>query len=119
MQYGQRAMENLETSAEPLVRPNRGLMVLLWLWLASWAWGMISFVRNLLICFEALANVNPADKATILAAGISEALREAIPAVVLGATCLLVLGIAKARKRKAPTPETKKGRPLSDAVPFK
>jgi biopolymer transport protein ExbB/TolQ len=46
-------------------------------------------VSGLISCFEAVANVNPADKATILANGISEAMNctgfgllTAIPAVV-------------------------------------
>jgi biopolymer transport protein ExbB/TolQ len=44
----------------------------------------------LIRCFEAVANVNPADKATILAAGISEAMNctafgllTAIPSLIL------------------------------------
>ncbi|MBX5483977.1 MAG: MotA/TolQ/ExbB proton channel family protein [Myxococcaceae bacterium] len=36
--------------------------------------GLLGTVSGLIRCFEAVANVNPADKATILAAGISEAM---------------------------------------------
>ena len=36
--------------------------------------GLLGTVSGLISCFEAVANVNPADKATILAAGISEAM---------------------------------------------
>jgi biopolymer transport protein ExbB/TolQ len=51
--------------------------------------GLLGTVSGLINCFEAVANVNPADKATILAAGISEAMNctgfgliTAIPALV-------------------------------------
>jgi biopolymer transport protein ExbB len=51
--------------------------------------GLLGTVSGLIRCFEAVANVNPADKATILAAGISEAMNctgfglvTAIPALV-------------------------------------
>lgn len=51
--------------------------------------GLLGTVNGLIGCFEAVANVNPADKATILAAGISEAMNctlfgllTAIPALV-------------------------------------
>lgn len=51
--------------------------------------GLLGTVSGLIACFEAVANVNPADKATILAAGISEAMNctafgliTAIPALV-------------------------------------
>ena len=36
--------------------------------------GLLGTVSGLISCFEAVANVNPADKATILANGISEAM---------------------------------------------
>ena len=52
--------------------------------------GLLGTVSGLISCFEAVANVNPADKATILAAGISEAMNctafgliTAIPALVM------------------------------------
>jgi biopolymer transport protein ExbB/TolQ len=52
--------------------------------------GLLGTVNGLIGCFEAVANVNPADKATILAAGISEAMNctlfgllTAIPALVM------------------------------------
>ena len=51
--------------------------------------GLLGTVTGLIRCFEAVATVNPADKATILAAGISEAMNctafgllSAIPALV-------------------------------------
>jgi biopolymer transport protein ExbB/TolQ len=51
--------------------------------------GLLGTVSGLISCFEAVANVNPADKATILAHGISEAMNctgfgllTAIPALV-------------------------------------
>ena len=51
--------------------------------------GLLGTVSGLIRCFEAVATVNPADKATILAAGISEAMNctgfgllTAIPALV-------------------------------------
>jgi biopolymer transport protein ExbB len=51
--------------------------------------GLLGTVSGLIGCFEAVANVNPADKATILANGISEAMNctafgliTAIPALV-------------------------------------
>lgn len=51
--------------------------------------GLLGTVNGLITCFEAVANVNPADKATILANGISEAMNctgfgllTAIPALV-------------------------------------
>lgn len=51
--------------------------------------GLLGTVNGLIGCFEAVANVNPADKATILAAGISESMNctlfgllVAIPALV-------------------------------------
>jgi biopolymer transport protein ExbB/TolQ len=51
--------------------------------------GLLGTVSGLISCFEAVANVNPADKATILANGISEAMNctgfgllTAIPALI-------------------------------------
>lgn len=51
--------------------------------------GLLGTVGGLIQCFEAVANVNPADKATILAQGISEAMNctgfgliTAIPALI-------------------------------------
>jgi biopolymer transport protein ExbB/TolQ len=51
--------------------------------------GLLGTVSGLITCFEAVANVNPADKATILANGISEAMNctafgllTAIPALI-------------------------------------
>jgi biopolymer transport protein ExbB/TolQ len=51
--------------------------------------GLLGTVSGLITCFEAVANVNPADKATILANGISEAMNctafgllVAIPALI-------------------------------------
>ena len=51
--------------------------------------GLLGTVGGLIKCFEAVANVNPADKATILAQGISEAMNctgfgllTAIPALI-------------------------------------
>src|SRR5713101_8537113 len=51
--------------------------------------GLLGTVAGLIRCFEAVATVNPADKATILAAGISEAMNctgfgllTAIPALI-------------------------------------
>ncbi len=51
--------------------------------------GLLGTVSGLISCFEAVANVNPADKAAILASGISEAMNctgfgllTAIPALV-------------------------------------
>lgn len=51
--------------------------------------GLLGTVSGLIRCFEAVATVNPADKATILAAGISEAMNctgfgllTAIPALI-------------------------------------
>lgn len=52
--------------------------------------GLLGTVNGLILCFEGVANVNPADKATILANGISEAMNctmfgllTAIPMLVL------------------------------------
>jgi biopolymer transport protein ExbB/TolQ len=52
--------------------------------------GLLGTVNGLITCFEAVAHVNPADKATILSAGISESMNctafgllTAIPALVV------------------------------------
>src|SRR5690348_3926309 len=52
--------------------------------------GLLGTVSGLISCFEAVANVNPADKATILSQGISEAMNctffgllTAIPALIM------------------------------------
>ena len=57
---------------------------------AGMLFGLLGTVAGLISCFEAVANVNPADKATILAAGISEAMHctefglfTAIPSLIL------------------------------------
>jgi biopolymer transport protein ExbB/TolQ len=51
--------------------------------------GLLGTVSGLITCFEAVAHVNPADKATILSAGISESMNctafgliTAIPALI-------------------------------------
>jgi len=52
--------------------------------------GLLGTVNGLIQCFEAVAHVNPADKATILSQGISEAMNctffgllVAIPALIM------------------------------------
>lgn len=83
----QAALDEASLRETPRIEARTGYLAMLGN--AAMLAGLLGTVSGLISCFEAVANVNPADKATILAAGISEAMNctgfgllTAIPALV-------------------------------------
>ncbi|MFY0528086.1 MotA/TolQ/ExbB proton channel family protein [Archangium gephyra] len=83
----QAALDEASLRETPKIEARTGYLAMLGN--AAMLAGLLGTVSGLISCFEAVANVNPADKATILAHGISEAMNctgfgllTAIPAVV-------------------------------------
>ena len=83
----QAALDEASLRETPRIEARTGYLAMLGN--AAMLAGLLGTVSGLIACFEAVANVNPADKATILANGISEAMNctgfgllTAIPAVV-------------------------------------
>src|SRR5262245_34286726 len=83
----QAALNEASLRETPLLEARTGYLAMLGN--AAMLAGLLGTVSGLIRCFEAVATVNPADKATILAAGISEAMNctgfgllTAIPALV-------------------------------------
>ena len=62
--------------------------------------GLLGTVSGLISCFEAVANVNPADKATILANGISEAMNCTAFGLVTAIPALIAFSILMGRTQK-------------------
>ena len=59
--------------------------------------GLLGTVNGLIGCFEAVANVNPADKATILAAGISEAMNCTLFGLITAIPSLVMFSVLNGR----------------------
>jgi biopolymer transport protein ExbB len=83
----QAALDEATLRETPRIEARSGYLAMLGN--AAMLAGLLGTVSGLIRCFEAVATVNPADKATILAAGISEAMNctgfgllVAIPALV-------------------------------------
>lgn len=83
----QAALDEASLRETPRIEARTGYLAMLGN--AAMLAGLLGTVSGLIACFEAVANVNPADKATILANGISEAMNctgfgllTAIPSVV-------------------------------------
>jgi biopolymer transport protein ExbB/TolQ len=62
--------------------------------------GLFGTVQGLIQCFEAVANVNPADKATILAQGISEAMNCTAFGLLTAIPALIAFSILNGRTQK-------------------
>jgi len=84
----QAAMDEATLRENPKLERRTGFLAMLGN--AGMLCGLLGTVNGLIQCFEAVAHVNPADKATILSNGISEAMNctafgllTAIPALVL------------------------------------
>ncbi|AEI64340.1 MotA/TolQ/ExbB proton channel family protein [Corallococcus macrosporus] len=83
----QAALDEASLRETPKIEARTGYLAMLGN--AAMLAGLLGTVSGLIACFEAVANVNPADKATILANGISEAMNctgfgllTAIPALI-------------------------------------
>jgi biopolymer transport protein ExbB len=59
--------------------------------------GLLGTVNGLIGCFEAVANVNPADKATILAAGISESMNCTLFGLIVAIPSLVAFSVLNGR----------------------
>ncbi|MFT3840847.1 MAG: MotA/TolQ/ExbB proton channel family protein [Myxococcaceae bacterium] len=59
--------------------------------------GLLGTVNGLIGCFEAVANVNPADKATILAAGISESMNCTLFGLLVAIPSLVMFSVLNGR----------------------
>ena len=68
----QAALDEASIRETPRLEARTGYLAMLGN--AAMLLGLLGTVLGLITCFEAVANVNPADKATILSAGISEAM---------------------------------------------
>lgn len=84
----QAAMDEAALRENPRVEKRTGYLAMIGN--AAMLSGLLGTVSGLITCFEAVAHVNPADKATILSAGISEAMNctafgliVAIPSLVM------------------------------------
>jgi len=62
--------------------------------------GLLGTVLGLIQCFEAVANVNPADKATILSEGISEAMNCTAFGLVVAIPALIAFSILNGRTQQ-------------------
>ncbi|WP_140868714.1 MotA/TolQ/ExbB proton channel family protein [Myxococcus xanthus] len=83
----QAALDEASLRETPKIEARTGYLAMLGN--AAMLAGLLGTVSGLIACFEAVANVNPADKAAILAIGISEAMNctgfgllTAIPALI-------------------------------------
>lgn len=83
----QAAMDEAALRENPKLETRTGYLAMIGN--AGMLCGLLGTVSGLITCFEAVAHVNPADKATILSAGISEAMNctafgliTAIPALI-------------------------------------
>jgi len=84
----QAAMDEAALRENPKIEKRTGYLAMIGN--AAMLCGLLGTVSGLITCFDAVARVNPADKATILSAGISEAMNctafgliTAIPSLVL------------------------------------
>jgi biopolymer transport protein ExbB/TolQ len=84
----QAAMDEAALRENPKLETRTGYLAMIGN--AGMLCGLLGTVSGLITCFEAVAHVNPADKATILSAGISESMNctafgliTAIPALVM------------------------------------
>lgn len=123
----QAAMDEAALRENPKLEARTGFLAMIGN--AGMLSGLLGTVSGLITCFEAVAHVNPADKATILSAGISEAMNctafgliTAIPALVafsilqgrtqhllddIAETSVGVLNLVVANKDKLRMPEGK------------
>lgn len=84
----QAAMDEASLREIPIIEKRTGYLAMLSN--AATLWGLLGTVTGLIKCFAAVGQVNPADKATILSMGISEAMNctafglgTAIPALMI------------------------------------
>ena len=84
----QAAMDEAALRENPKLEARTGYLAMIGN--AGMLCGLLGTVSGLITCFEAVAHVNPADKATILSAGISESMNctafgliTAIPALIM------------------------------------
>jgi biopolymer transport protein ExbB/TolQ len=123
----QAAMDEAALRENPKIEARTGYLAMIGN--AGMLSGLLGTVSGLITCFEAVAHVNPADKATILSAGISESMNctafgllTAIPALVafsilngrtqhmiddINETSVGVLNLVVANKDKLRMPEGK------------
>jgi biopolymer transport protein ExbB/TolQ len=123
----QAAMDEASLRENPKLETRTGYLAMIGN--AGMLCGLLGTVSGLITCFEAVAHVNPADKATILSAGISESMNctafgliTAIPALVafsilngrtqhmiddINETSVGVLNLVVANKDKLRMPEGK------------
>jgi hypothetical protein len=105
-------------------KPRLPVAVFLALGLAPWLAGTLGTRWDVHMCFEAIANINPSDKATILAAGSSEALSSYLFGGGLSVALLLGLAaglgtaalVVAARRRAPEGPSLEPAGPASAAL---
>lgn len=91
----QAAMDEAALRENPKLETRTGFLAMIGN--AGMLSGLLGTVSGLITCFEAVAHVNPADKATILSAGISEAMNCTAFGLIVAIPSLIAFSILMGR----------------------
>ncbi len=91
----QAAMDEAMLREAPKIEKRTGYLAMLSN--AAMLFGLLGTISGLISCFSAVANVNPADKATILSLGISEAMNCTAFGLLVSIPALLAFAVLQGR----------------------
>ncbi len=91
----QAAMDEAALRENPKLEARTGYLAMIGN--AAMLAGLLGTVSGLIACFEAVAHVNPADKATVLSAGISEAMNCTAFGLLTAIPCLVAFSLLMGR----------------------
>lgn len=91
----QAAMDEAMLREAPKIEKRTGYLAMLSN--AAMLFGLLGTISGLISCFSAVANVNPADKATILSLGISEAMNCTAFGLLVAIPALLFFSVLQGR----------------------